>query len=442
MLWLAPFAVALIVAVLGIPISSVIASLSASWYSIPSREGASGYFVLAFTFLGCIASLIVGFIAAVTIAGMEDSSFWTQLGGAVLVQLVIALIVCCLSRWCADVAPTIAGRRLELLVEFRFPNSLPQDCAPIAPDQGNFYLAALEGNVQKYRQEGKILHSRIRLESNRWTVPASVSLFTELKSRVLWLEHEGKELGGFLLPLPRHPSRRYQRWSDWYPRCQPNGHAWPEDRMSYRFRIRPDRLYRRRRVVVQSAAEWEQEQARLKESNFQSLGTDSPITEWFPYIEYPQPQTERALLAISQRPGLIGELSSLCLGEDAASASSALRCIGNLPRVDVEVIDLVHRVGRDLVTRIEKWNVLPVSEDPGYQGAADISLRFCGWIDATIKLRKDYDANFCQELQQILELSRLRTDSYAMQADVRRVASYYLKQWAGIEPLSSDPKPR
>ena len=29
-----------------------------------------------------------------------------------------------------------------------------------------------------------------------------------------------------------------------------------------------------------------------------------------------------------------------------------------------------------------------------------------------------------------------------MQQDVRRVASYYLKTWVGVEPLPGDPPPR
>ena len=45
------------------------------------------------------------------------------------------------------------------------------------------------------------------------------------------------------------------------------------------------------------------------------------------------------------------------------------------------------------------------------------------------------------ELRIILELARVRQDSYVMRQDVVRVASYYLQQWAGLAPLPTDPKP-
>ena len=36
------------------------------------------------------------------------------------------------------------------------------------------------------------------------------------------------------------------------------------------------------------------------------------------------------------------------------------------------------------------------------------------------------------ELGTILELARVREDSYVMRQDVVRVASYYMQQWAGV----------
>mgnify|MGYP001332570045 CR=1 FL=1 len=42
----------------------------------------------------------------------------------------------------------------------------------------------------------------------------------------------------------------------------------------------------------------------------------------------------------------------------------------------------------------------------------------------------------------MLELARQRPDSIALRQDVVRVASYYLKEWAGVAPLATDPLPR
>jgi hypothetical protein len=63
-------------------------------------------------------------------------------------------------------------------------------------------------------------------------------------------------------------------------------------------------------------------------------------------------------------------------------------------------------------------------------------------MSAVRTLRAGAGGDFVPELQEILTLSRVREDSHCLQADVRRVASYYLKEWAGVEPLAGDPKPR
>ena len=86
-------------------------------------------------------------------------------------------------------------------------------------------------------------------------------------------------------------------------------------------------------------------------------------------------------------------------------------------------------------------NDTPVDQDPSYQGAADVQVRFSAWRVAVQSLRQKRGADFIPELRRILELSRVRTDSRVLQ-DVRRVASYYAKTWGGIEPAPGDPPPR
>ena len=51
------------------------------------------------------------------------------------------------------------------------------------------------------------------------------------------------------------------------------------------------------------------------------------------------------------------------------------------------------------------------------------------------------EVDLTPELGAILELARVRQDSYVMRQDVVRVASYYMQQWAGVVPLPTDPKP-
>lgn len=208
--------------------------------------------------------------------------------------------------------------------------------------------------------------------------------------------------------------------------------------MSYRFRVKKEPPPPPRKTQ----AEYQAEEAAAKEAEFVAIPADAPVQNWFPYLDYDQPQTERALRLIADRPNLAVELGHLALGEDAELAGKALRCIEKLPAPSADFIAPVEAVGRDLAERLRRVNATPVEQDPGYHGAAEISIRFSGWMCAVRALRDKAGGDFTPELQTILELSRIRTDSQVMRADVCRVASYYLHQWAGIAPLPTDPKPR
>ena len=61
---------------------------------------------------------------------------------------------------------------------------------------------------------------------------------------------------------------------------------------------------------------------------------------------------------------------------------------------------------------------------------------------ATRSLREKCGGDFVPELRTILELSRVRPDSIVLRGDVCRVASFYLREWAGVAPLPTDPPPR
>ena len=145
---------------------------------------------------------------------------------------------------------------------------------------------------------------------------------------------------------------------------------------------------------------------------------------------------------ITGKEGYVAELGNLMLGEDVRQAEAALRFIGEHPSPDAALVPVVTAAGRDLVIRCKKVNASTVEDDPGYEGAADLSIRFTSWMVAVRALRGRNLGDFLPELGEILELSRVRTDSRVMQQDVRRVASYYLKTWAGVEPLPGDPPPQ
>ena len=132
----------------------------------------------------------------------------------------------------------------------------------------------------------------------------------------------------------------------------------------------------------------------------------------------------------------------MMLAGDMREAESAMRFVGELPSPDPALVPEVRAAGRDVIERMKKFNASTVEEDPSYEGAADISIRFSAWMTAARALKDKAGADFVPELREVLDLSRVRTDSHVMQQDVRRVSSHYMKMWAGVEPLPGDPPPR
>ena len=130
------------------------------------------------------------------------------------------------------------------------------------------------------------------------------------------------------------------------------------------------------------------------------------------------------------------------LSDDADTAGQVLRLVEHLPKPSPELLRAVAAAGSDIADRIRRVNATPKKADPDYLGAADVSTRFTGWIMAVAKLRAKDGGDFVPELRTILELSRVRKDSAAMQQDVCRVASHVLFDWTGVAPLPTDPKPR
>ncbi len=439
MTWLTSLLAAVLSGIAGLFLAGFIANACVAWYHVSSREGASGYFVMFLGIGGGIAGFVVGLIAARMVASHFGPGFGRELPGALGVVLLIAGVSVVLCRRFADIAPRIDGRDLDLEVEFRFPNTHAAGRPPTAEGNWQFTLASLSGQTRRKQHEGTILTKFARHEHGQWIVPTHARLFTERGQRnVMLARREATEVMSFLLPLPPRPGPGFEEWSEWLPRQQANAQPWPVDKMSCRFRVQKIPLP----PPPQSEAEWKAEQDAKKEAAFAAIPADAPVQSWFPYLDYPQPQTARALALIANRPNLVAELGRLALGVEAETAGKALRCIEKLPAPTADFNVTVEAAGRDLAERIRQVNATTVEADPSYEGAANASIRFTGWMCAVRTLREKCGGDFTPELKTILELSRVRPDSRCLRADICRVASFYLHEWTGLAPLPTDPKPR
>jgi hypothetical protein len=238
MTWFVSFIVALISGAAGLFLAGFIANACVTWYSISSREGASGFFVVFVALGGGVLGLVLGLISARLVASGFGPSFAKELLGSVSVVLLIAGVAALFCRMLADVPPKLAGSELNLEVEFRFPNTYGPERSPVEEGDWLFSFASVSGKTRRAYREGMVQRSSARYEDGQWIVLGRTDLFTERGKRLVTLSlREATEVMSFLLPLPPRPTADFEKWSDWLPRQQANGQPWPTDKMSCRFRI-------------------------------------------------------------------------------------------------------------------------------------------------------------------------------------------------------------
>lgn len=439
--WLLSILVAVLSGILGLFAAGLVAAGYADWYHIPSREGAAGFFVLFMALIGGAVATVLGLIIARVVAGGSTPTFGKAILGAFGTVLSIAGAVALICYLFADIPPTLNGERLRLEVELRLPNDHQ---VPPAEVKGvrDFVLGSVVDHTQRASQYGelKVEQARLEVEDGRWIIPAEVLVFTSRGDRVIDAHLGEASIAGFVVSLPAHPGVEFEQWSEWGPRPPAGSPPWPDSRTSFRFRVQ--------RIPPPppppTAEEYEAQKEAEEQAKFDAIPADAPIHVWLAYTAEWMNEKRRAA-AISQiisKPRFVEELGALMVNEDPRQAEAALRFVASLPAPDDHVQSVVTAAGRDLIARIKKVNATPEEQDPSYEGAADASIRFSSWMVAVRALREKTQADFVPELREILELSRIRTDSYVMQQDIRRVSSFYLKEWAGVEPLPGDPPPK
>lgn len=429
--WLLNIAVGILTGLAWLFGGGFVANSCVKWYRISSFEGGSGYFIVVISLISGVLGLIAGIVVACALRSGPNPSFLKALGAAWGITLALTMMALAVCWWLADIPPRIDGRPLLLEVELRLPKGAG---SPAGGGESFLKLHSLAGQTSRGSETGELRPGEARLENERWIVPGEVAVFTQRGSRLLQIQLNGEEVQGALVPLPARPGKPFLEWSEWLPRS-----PWPDTKYSYRFRVQlimpPPPGPTPEEITTQRNAD---ELAAVG-----ALDLDAPITDWLPYLGPGANEAIRtaAIERIRSRSGFRDELSELLVSEETGRATVFLRLVEHLPP-DAGLVGDVAAAGSDLAGRIKKVNATPPEEDPHYDGAADVSSRFNAWMAAARALRSNGGDDFTDELAAILELSRVRTDSRAMQQDVCRVASFYLQEWAGIAPLPTDPKPR
>ena len=430
--------IGLITGVVGLIASGVLATLCTSWYRVSSFEGRAGFFQVTVALIGGVLGIVVGVIAASFVGGPPEATFIERLGVATASVIILAVLVGLVCRFLADIRPTIDGKSLELKVEVRAPRSFTID---FQRDEygARFHLATASGRNES---NANIDVDTARCVAGQLVFSGSLDLCTSSRGKRLRAYFNERNDALFVLPLRSHPREADREWSDWLRAGWGIDQSRPDDEESFWLRYRV--------VVVEplpsdrSQAELEAKRAVEEQAAFEAIPADAPIAVWLPYTQYgtPEARLRVAIENIQAREDLAVELGPLMSGEDDQQASIALRMVRHLVVFDPGLVGQVAAAGQKIAAMIRAFNETSMKQDPRMLRAAAVSLRFSGWMEAVRTLREHAGGDFTRELGMILELSRVREDSDCVRMDVRRVASYYMKKWAGLEPLPGDPKPR
>jgi hypothetical protein len=436
--WIQSLFIAVLTGGLGLFAAGFVGAAYVNWYRVSSFEGLSGYVMAGIALLGGLVGLIVAGVIYRLVAAGVVQGFFAALGWSCGIVLSLAGVSALILWLLADIPPKIDGQNLELQVEIKLPvgeTNSPAD----ATGEATLTLGSVVNHVQRKSEDGELKIREARLEQGRWIIPGSVPIFTTRGLRSIDAKIGGKSVGGFIIPLPARPGKQFEQWSDWMPRQYKGNTPWPETMSSYRFRIH--------RIVPPppgpSPTEIAATASAKEQAEFDALSPEAPIKDWLRYTRYgtENARLQKAVASITAHSNYVAELSELMSSQDDADATDSLRVIEHIPQPSPALVPVVREAGKNLAALMRKVNATTRDEDPSYVGAAQVSVRFSAWMVAVRSLHEKCSGDFTPELRTILELSRVRKDSYVMQQDVCRVASYYMKEWAGLAPLPSDPKP-
>ena len=447
MSWPLSILVGILTAVAGCLGAGFLATLCAVWFRISSREGESGYFIVFMGLAGIVGGLVVGIVSSRIVARGADPGLLRALGLSLGATAGLLAAVAGLSWLNADIPPTLDGKELDVEVEVRFPvghvRPVEEEAKDGAPPDWHVTITADTG---KRRQSRGPLRPADAFEADgRWVVPGALPLTTGDPGKAIGVAVGGQQPQYFTLPLPGRPTRAHFTWSAWLPE-QFNGSRAPiqaaeKVEVRYRVKLRAEPPPQPPSPPVPSREEAAAAEEAKQKAQFDLLTAGSSVSEWLAFTHYSKLEERRkvAANAIAARPDVVEELSPLILSTSPETADLALRAVSLMPAPPAGLAPAVEAFGRDLATRIREVNATPVADDPRYEKAAAVSVRFVGFTGACVAMHERAGIDQLPLLREIQALARVRDDSYVMKVDVSRVADFYVKKWDAAAPRPTTP---
>ena len=421
--------------ILGLISGAYIGDRQVRWFHLAGANGSLGWQPILLGLLGGILGLVVGLITAWNVAPHDTAGGLRSAAASSGAVLVVALVIFGVSRYFANIPPTIDGQELTLQIELRLPPGQTKPASIFFDLTSVGKIIGRDLGVFTYMDDAET-----RQEQGRWILPGHAALETSKGQRALDVHIDGKALGRFIAPVPAHPGAESLQWSGWLPERDDAGQPWPDNKLSYRFRVQKIEPPKPEPPLPMD----EKSVFAREEAKFNAIPTDAGLEAYLEFIRYETPPAIKtlALAKMAARPRFSAELQAAMLNSDADEAAKVIRLVEHVPNPNPELNQAVAAVGRDLADLMRKMNNTPAQDDPDHVRANDVAIRFSAWITAVAKLRGKDGGDFIPELRTIVELSRVRNDLEAIRQDVRRVAVFYLHAWAGVPPQPDDPKPR
>ena len=440
MTWLSSLATGLVMAVVGAIALGMLADRWTAWFHVSSFEGGAGYYVIFHGLFGAIGGFILGVICSRFAVQGAESNFLRGLLLSVGWMAGVLAVLAAGSYLLADFPPRLNGRNLVVEVEVRTPRM-----HPLLERSGLTPVVWVSSAASKASAQRAVKPGEARQAGDRWVAPATVPLRTSSYEKHLWVSWTNGCSMYFPFAVPGKPTERDFEWSEWREAKQRSLDGdWAQAGVDAGFEARYRVQYEPPPAPEPTASEVEADEEADETAALAAVPADAPLRAWLPFTRpgiAPARQQE-ALARIAARPQLAAEVEAMALGDHAEEAAEVLRLVVTLPPSTNDWRGAVAAAGRDLARRLEEVVRVPAEEDPAYERAAEISIRFSGWMQAARSLREQAGADFSAELRPILVTARQRPDSHALRQDVVRVASFYLHEWTGEAPLPSDPPPR
>jgi hypothetical protein len=402
--WLASIGIALLSGVLGVVCAGIVAAACVSWYRISSFEGGSGYFVVAIAFLGGVAGFIIGLAMARVVAAGAGPGFLRALGLSSATVIGIAAIAALICWQLADIPPRINGQYLNLEVEIRLPAGETNSPASVSGDS-HLHLGSLLGHTRRKSETGQLNLADARFEDGRWIIPGSVHLFTMRGKRMFDADLGGKQVAGFVVPLPARPGKRYEQWSGWQPQPRPGYPPWPDTESSYRFRVV--------RQIPPPPPSPPPDPKVVEAEKFAALKPDSPLQDWLIFLTYgaPEDRVKAVMKIVEERPQ---ELASAIGSSEDNVRELALNAVASLTRVTPEVSGAVLAEGRSIAEGIRGFNTMKADDPNFYNVQLNLRTRFSYWHRAWWTVHQKTGVDGRPPVQEILDLALVRAKEPSM----------------------------